>query len=254
MVIGNVISQSVQNQVFFENTTTLSGHGNNENFIVMNFDSLGNITWKDISKSTGTASINSIVSDSNNFLFLVGSFYGEIDFANRLLNSSITSEDVLVISYQKTGYKRWVQLARGTGGGPDIGSHISIDSTNIMHVAGLLSCDLILFENLISPPSPGNSIFVAQMIANPLGLEDTTPLQFGISVYPNPGVGTIYVEVEDEFISEIKIYNTLGQRVQTLSPKTHSNKIEINNLESGYYIIDVLAESGKHVAQKLIVE
>ena len=254
VVVINLLTQSVPNQVFFENAPTLTGATNNdESFVIVNYDSLGNVKWHDISNSLGYERMISVDFDSHKNMYLAGSFTTDITFGSQFIDGYGSSNDILVISYDSLGNKRWAQKAGGTGS--DLGAYMSIDSFDNLHVGGFITGASVNFGAYeTNPPSPGNSIFVAQMRLEPIGLEETTPQQFGVSLYPNPSLGNTHVEIQDEFISQIRVYNALGQEVQTLNFKNQTSQASIENLVSGYYIIDIHSLSGKRVSQKLIVK
>ena len=257
VLVANLWTQSVANQVFFENAPTLNGFGttsNDESFFVVNYDSLGNVKWHDISNNLGYERMSSIDFDSDKNMYLAGTFSSnEFTFGSQYIEGYGFSNDILIISYDSVGNKRWAQIAGGNGS--DIGAYMSIDSSDNLHVAGYItgvSATFGAYEAI--PPGSGYSIFVAQMKLEPIGLEETTPQQFGVSLYPNPSLGNTHIEIQDEFISQIRVYNALGQEVQTLNFKNQTSKASIENLVSGYYIIDIHSLSGKRVSQKLIVQ
>ncbi len=255
VLLANVRTQSVSNQVFFENASTLTGATNNdESFVVVNYDSLGNVKWHDISNNLGYERMISIDFDSHKNMYLAGKFSSEdFTFGSQYIEGYGFSNDILIISYDSVGNKRWAQKAGGNGS--DIGAFMSIDSSDVLHVGGFITASSATFGvHETTPPSPGNSLFIAQMQLEPIGLDENTPQQFGVSVYPNPSIGTVNIKVVDEFISQVKVYNGFGQEIKNLNFENQTDKVNVENLSSGYYILDIHVESGKHVAQKLIVK
>lgn len=254
IVVINLLTQSMANQLFFEDAPILTGvPGTDESFIVVNYDSLGNIKWHDISESLGYDKMISVDFDSQKNMYLAGSFTTDITFGSQFIDGYGFSNDILIISYDSLGNKRWTQKAGGFGS--EVGSHIAVDSADVLHISGVITGSLATFGNHeVSPPNNGISIFVAQMKLEPLSLIETTPHQFGASIYPNPSLGNTTVEVVNEFISEIKVYNSLGQEVKAINYDTYLSKVNIENLRPGSYIIEIQTVSGKYVAQKLIVK
>ena len=255
VLVANVSTQSVMNRVHFQDGSNLTGATNNDkSFFVVNYDSLGNIKWKDISVNLGYEAMNSVDFDSHNNMYLVGKFSSpDIMFGNQLVEGYSYSNDILVVSYDRYGNKRWAQKAGGFGS--DIGAFMAIDTSDNLHIGGYITGSSATFGAYeTNPPIPGNSIFVAQMKLEPIGFYATTPQQFGVSVYPNPSAGIISIVVQDELLSEINIYNSFGQEVKTLRPQHSTSQVSIQDLPSGYYILDIHVESGKHVVEKLIIE
>ena len=253
VLLANLRTQSVMNRVFFHDGSYLTGAQNNdESFFIVNYDSLGNIKWKDISESIGYEACRSLALDSDKNVYVTGKFTSPLTFGSETLDGYSFSNDIFVVSYDQFGNKRWASEAGGFGS--DIGSVIRIDSSDHIHVMGGVTSESTFGAYEATPPSSGYSIFVAQMRVEPIGLEETTPQQFGVSVYPNPSLGQIQIQVQDEFISQVKIYNGFGQKIKNLNFDSQTDKVSVENLPSGYYILDIHVESGKHVAQKLIVK
>ncbi len=249
VVVANVESQSTSNMVFFQNGPTLSEcelPSNDRSFLVVNYDSLGNVKWHDISTSIGYESMRSVDFDSHHNLYLIGGSSSNFTFDG--LTPALSG--MLVISYDANGNKRWAKSA-GVGSG----STLRIDSLDIIHIAGFVNNSKSEFgPYAIQLPNEGNSIFMAQMNLEPLGLEDATPQQFGVNIYPNPSLGQINIHLENEWISEVKIYDALGQEVQSISVESQKEILDVSNLLAGYYIIDIRTESGKRVAKKILVK
>lgn len=252
IITSNVRTQSVLNQVFFDNVPTLIGSTNNdENFFIINYDSLGNIKWYDISSSSGYDAINSINFDSHKNIYLTGRFNDELIFGMDTLLPYSFSDDILILSYDQMGNKRWAKKAGSFGN--DVGIEILVDSLDNLHILGTVS-NTATFGNYETTPLEPN-FFLGKMTLNePLNNINYTPKQFNTSLYPNPnsGICTIYTEEED--IQQINIYNSLGQLTQTFKYTNFTNTISISQLKPGIYIVELISKSGKQVTQKLIVE
>lgn len=78
---------------------------------------------------------------------------------------------------------------------------------------------------------------------------------FQVSVYPNPTDGMISVK-SNELISEIKIYNLVGQTiytVATVNAKTINN-IDLSDYTSGQYFIQLIDQNGNRTTEKVILK
>ena len=253
VVVANLYTQSVPNQVFFQNASPLAGFGtisNDRSFFVVNYDSLGQIKWHDISNSIGYEHLNSVDFDDQNNLYLAGSFIDDLTFNPSLPTLSSSNGATLVVSYDRFGNRRWAKQADGKGG-----HIIQADTFNHLHVMGSVNSGNTATFGAYSPmvPGTGNSIFLVQLRIEPLNLEETTPQQFEILIYPNPSIGQVNIKTKNEWIDQITIYNPSGQLIQTLNPKAQTNQVHLNQLTSGYYILDIKTKSGKQTTQKLIV-
>lgn len=69
-----------------------------------------------------------------------------------------------------------------------------------------------------------------------IGLEETT-------VYPNPFKSNINVEFGNNLLEkEIRIYNAVGQLIQTITTSESFTTIELNQLDQGIYMMQVMSE------------
>ena len=79
-----------------------------------------------------------------------------------------------------------------------------------------------------------------------LGVPEYTSKNFNI--YPNPTKGLINVE-STETISEIQVYNTLGQH---LKKNSISTGIDLSNLKSGIYFFKITTTNGQSETHKIV--
>ena len=71
-----------------------------------------------------------------------------------------------------------------------------------------------------------------------------------VNMYPNPATNSFKIRATNT-IDRITIYNTLGQKIQELSPNKINENIDVSSLKNGLYFIQVESE-GKSVTSKLI--
>lgn len=86
--------------------------------------------------------------------------------------------------------------------------------------------------------------------ANSLAINDFKNINLIVS--PNPANNRVYIE-NNELITEIRIYNTIGQQLQTIL-NLNSNKIEvyIQNLIEGIYFIKIIDVKNKITVKKIV--
>jgi hypothetical protein len=95
-----------------------------------------------------------------------------------------------------------------------------------------------------------NSLGVHNCDCNPLSLESKK--QDVLSVYPNPSNGTFYVKGLNE-MENISVYNTLGQRVSSISTNgKNSASFELDM--KGVYIVRFNYSNGETTTKKVIVK
>ena len=81
----------------------------------------------------------------------------------------------------------------------------------------------------------------------------TLPQGAAARVYPNPAKSTLYVEITDAGIQQIRILDVTGRTVSTMKPKTGVNEINTAALTPGTYILQ-LSGNGKTAASRFIKE
>ncbi len=64
-----------------------------------------------------------------------------------------------------------------------------------------------------------------------------------VSVYPNPTINNINIQ-SDEQITNVVVYNTLGQMVKSASPDATNFSMETSNLDAGIYFAKLSTEKG----------
>jgi len=61
-------------------------------------------------------------------------------------------------------------------------------------------------------------------------------------IYPNPVHDTLYVDIPNEDITQIELYNLSGKKVQ--SNLNNTNQIKVTNLAAGAYLLKIYTETG----------
>lgn len=68
-------------------------------------------------------------------------------------------------------------------------------------------------------------------------------------LHPNPTTGIVHIE--GETATEIQVFNALGQLVKTFQ---NTNKISLEGLPQGVYLLRVTTEDGKVFSDKVVKE
>ena len=94
---------------------------------------------------------------------------------------------------------------------------------------------------------------IATIIPLCLGVADATS-GMGFDVFPNPSNGTVYINIHDLSLGENKIVinNVIGEKIIETYLYSGINKINLNGLANGFYII-TLRNSDKVISKKLIL-
>lgn len=73
-----------------------------------------------------------------------------------------------------------------------------------------------------------------------------------VSIYPNPATNMFWAELTEN--STVGIYNSSGQKLFEKTEAKGRAQIDVSNLVSGLYLIDVISESNNRFTQRLIVK
>lgn len=87
----------------------------------------------------------------------------------------------------------------------------------------------------------GSEAFFMLNVVHGDAVEETINDVTYYNIYPNPANDIITVEGEN--IMEIKLFNTLGQMVRSIMPTSNSTSINIDDLQNGMYIINIVDDN-----------
>lgn len=73
-----------------------------------------------------------------------------------------------------------------------------------------------------------------------------------ISIHPNPTTGMIVVSGKN--LKQVEVVNILGQRMATAQGKDETLQIDIANLPSGVYFVDITDSKGRKCVRKVVKE
>lgn len=105
----------------------------------------------------------------------------------------------------------------------------------ITHTVG--DCDLYVASSMMT-------------ITNTLSTPDVTEASFAL--YPNPTTGKLQIQ-STETIAQVKVYNLVGQQVKAFTMQANQKSIDISNLQTGSYFVNLQSTSG-NTYTKLIVK
>ncbi len=75
----------------------------------------------------------------------------------------------------------------------------------------------------------------------------------GLNIFPNPASERVNVISKEAVITEIKIFNIIGNMVFSANPHRNKYCIDVSSLDKGLYIISVTCDSGNISSAKVIV-
>ena len=83
------------------------------------------------------------------------------------------------------------------------------------------------------------------------GFVDLKPEDSDVRLYPNPGTNHVVVS-SDAIIHSIRIFNTNGSLLKTLSPNEKSISVDVNAFRPGIYIFEI--KSGENTFRKEFIK
>ena len=229
---GNVYTTGYfEGIVDFDSGTSISNltASGSRDVFVQKMDANGNFIW---AKSFGGANLDgstSIVIGASGDLYLIGYFYGTVDFDPGTGINNLTSEgagDVFVQKMDTNGNSIWAKSFGGSNS--DSGISIAVDtSENIYTVGGFngtVDFDPDLGTNDLI--SLGNyDVFVQKMSQSNLGVQEISN-KIKVIAYPNPSEGIININFS-RIVNNVQfiITDVLGKiiKIQTYSSIINKN-------------------------------
>ena len=81
---------------------------------------------------------------------------------------------------------------------------------------------------------------LSTLINYPIGLTENTIIDKLITVYPNPTNELVHIEIPDQTIANIKVYNMQGQIIK----ETTESRLDLSSYSNGMYFLKALTEKG----------
>lgn len=123
-----------------------------------------------------------------------------------------------------------------------------------------LEMDTTYYVEITSPNTNNNNLdyyidFNTGIFIDHFGIEEI-PASSSISIFPNPThTSSIWLNAENDGIEiqQITIYNYNGQEVKNQTLSGSQNKVELNELSKGFYLVKVQTNKGL-VIEKIIIQ
>jgi hypothetical protein len=103
---------------------------------------------------------------------------------------------------------------------------------------GIIIC--VLINQLPAQAFQVSIQLLSTLINNPLGLGESTIPDKLITVYPNPTNGLVHIEIPNQNIQNIKVYDLQGQLIK----ETTENQFDLSNVSNGTYFIKAQTKQG----------
>lgn len=103
---------------------------------------------------------------------------------------------------------------------------------------GIIIC--VLINQLPAQAFQVSIQLLSTLINNPVGLNESTIPEKLITVYPNPTNGLVRIEIPNQTIQNIKVYDLQGQLIK----ETIENHFDLSNVSNGTYFIKAQTKQG----------
>ena len=77
-------------------------------------------------------------------------------------------------------------------------------------------------------------------------------IAYAYNIFPNPAKDIVTVKGAN--MSQIKVYNALGQMVKAIDCDANEMNISVNNLQNGIYFINITNEKGEMTTSKVSIQ
>ena len=230
-------------------------------FFLTRVDTAGTFKWvREVPQvNTGDAGIgfdsnwystSCLAVDSANNVYMAGRMRNTIDWGNNIINTTGTTDDLLVQKYNAAGNLLWSKTAGGSG--IDRGSSVAINTAGEVFLAGTAQ-GTVTFDT-IQHTNPGTIYPVLAKIntqtSKPSGFSNTTN-EASLVIYPNPANDNVVVTLPARQAGLISIYNATGQLVNQEEISEKENTINLDKLPAGWYVVQ-LQTAGKLYLQRLV--
>jgi len=103
---------------------------------------------------------------------------------------------------------------------------------------GIVIC--VLINQLPAQAFQASIQLLSTLISNPLGVTENTIEENRITVYPNPSNGLVQIEIPNQTIERIRVYNFQGQIIK----ETTESQFTLSNYAHGSYFIEAQTRQG----------
>lgn len=240
---GSYIISGISNSEAFEDKTENAINGSFD-YWVLKLDDVGNIEWQNTIGGDGTeGNVNAITQVDGGYLV---SGYSDSNISGDKTQNSIGGADFWFLKLNKVGIIEWQKTIGGEAGERG-GRSIQTSDGNYL-TAG--SSESNISGDKTENSRGGYDYWIVKHAEN-LGIDENTFFS-AISIYPNPANSTLQIDTQDVSIDQINIYSILGSRVRQMNVDSVSPTVEVSNLASGVYYIQLY--SGNNVALKKFVK
>ncbi len=239
-------------------TNNLTAGGANAVY-VLKLNNAGDFRWAKALTTTASngAQGQSIVIDQITSDVVVAGYYitslnCDPTISNYTL-SALGNDEVFISKFDQNGNFQWAKSAGGTNS--DLTGSVSMNAMGYIYLAGtfhspVITFDAITITNAVTTGFP--DIFISKLDNIISGVNETS-LADGISLYPNPAAGMLYVSLPVENV-KIKITDLKGQTVYEATPASQGRfEIPTLNFAEGMYLVSFTTEKWTGMRKVMVI-
>ena len=215
-----------------------------EDYWIVKIESLGVIEWQNTIGGNSQEACYTILQSLEGGYFVSG--YSYSDSSGDKTEDNVGISDYWIIKLNSVGIIEW---QNSIGGVDSDRRPYAVQLDNGEYVIGGSSKSDISGDK--TEDSRGDFDFWILKHNQTLGLNENAFFNM-FDLYPNPAQNTLILNVHNRTVDTVKIYSVKGDLVQELGGFEHVKTIDVSQLSSGLYYIQVL--SGKDIATKKFIK
>src|SRR5690554_6880835 len=215
-------------------TDTITSIGNYNNMFLLKTDSSGTGLW---AKGFGyEIESRDVATDDLGNVYVTGYFSDTVDFDDITLTSSGLS-NTFVLKTDSSGTAVWAEQFGSTGGSNN-GRNIAVGLGENIYVSGSFSGAVALGDTTLTT-TVNNSIFLVKIAMDGnLIVEQKQSEQY--RVYPNPVKDILTIEIpESDTETTVEVFSLLGQKVMDFGNITNNKSLDLSELTTGVYLLNI---------------
>lgn len=246
---GNIyVSGGFKSDSMFIDATTLINSGA-FNIYLAKYDSAGTLLWAQKAGGSGTDAGHDVATDAIGNIYLTGYFNSPtlVFGSTTLMNAG--SYDIFIVKYDSTGTVMWAKSAGELD--EEYGFSVATHSSAI-YIAGRFRSTTIDFSYTLVNEG-GDDVFLAKIEGSGVGIEESN-MNSEVLIYPNPSNGNITINTNATLVSQIEIFNVLGERIYKSLVTNTKFEIDLSSLPKGVYFIRIIDEQNTIKNKKIIIQ
>lgn len=112
--------------------------------------------------------------------------------------------------------------------------------------------EFMVFVTSLNDSWGSNDLYIARGKCTPTHVEQAH--QYQITIRPIPASSNLNINIENEVIKQVNLYDVLGKYVLSQTQKNNQINIDVQNLPPGVYFCQINLKSGHSTTRKIVIE